>query len=249
MAACLLLCAALAAGSGPLRPPAVNPSADDVVPIDFNTAIRVARSSLESGSSPERAVADAELVLAGERPFASLSSLPIAGGYLCNGWLTDSETRLALHAAVTARGWELVPHGRTLALGAPLPAWLAELASRLAPAFDGRPPDACELYALEPDAWGDERRMAQPAGAFAPISALVSLLGRGRLRCSLPGGGASEVELPSASCLLLRGEAHARLVLQATAAERHLAIVFHRSITPPPGGDEERSSGGTTKGI
>jgi len=42
MAACLLLCAALAAGSGPLRPPAVHPSADDVVPIDFNTAIRVA---------------------------------------------------------------------------------------------------------------------------------------------------------------------------------------------------------------
>jgi hypothetical protein len=81
--------------------------------------------------------------------------------------------------------------------------------------------------------------MAEPDGSFAPISALVSLLGDGRLRCSLPGGGAPEIDVQSGACLLLRGEAHDRLVLRATAAERHLAIVFRRSLTPPPAGGEE----------
>jgi hypothetical protein len=115
-ASALLFCAALLAGTGPVRPPDGRSSpaalrepsstADDVVPIDFATAICVARSSLQSGASPERAVADADLVLSGERPFASLSSLPVAGGYLCDGWLTGSERRVALH--------EVCPHERKL---------------------------------------------------------------------------------------------------------------------------------------
>lgn len=209
--------------------------ADDVAPIDFNTAIRVARSALQAGASPEAAVADAELVLAGERPFASLASLSLEGGYLCDKWLTNSEARLALHEAVTARDvqWEMMPYGRRLSINAPFPPWLLELAARLAPAFDGTPPDQCDLYALEPDHQAPESCMDEPEGVYAPVSACVSLLGCGRLLCSVAHGSSSELEVPAGACLLLRDEAHTCLSLRRVAAERHLALVFRRRLDQP----------------
>jgi len=221
------LATALATGTAPSRLPELHRSAaGDVPPIDFEAAIRVARSSLEAGAGPARAVADAELVLAGERPFASLVSLPLAGGSLSEDWLTNSETRLALHEAVTTQqGWEETSHGRRLLLCAPLPAWLLELATRLTPAFDGAAPDECELYALEPGQQVPESCMGGPTGAHAPISACLCLLGCGRLHFSAEGDS-SEIDLPAGSCLLLRDEAHARLAIRRTADERHLAVVF-----------------------
>lgn len=236
--------------SSTFSPGPPDPDTFDGVPsIDFETAMRVARASLQSGSSAERAVAEAELVLAGERPFASVS-LGLPGGYLSDGWLSDSEARLALHEAVTQPGWEGSGDApRRLSLCAPFPAWLEELARKLAPAFEGRQPDVCELRALEPGQAVPERCLAEESSTLpAHIAAFVSLAGRGSLEARQNGAapadapraapgtdpadapgtapGSGQLELAPGSCLLLSGDTYDGLALRLRADERHLSLLF-----------------------
>ena len=173
-------------------------------------------------------MAAVESALQNEVPFAPLKTLPLAGGSLASAWLSEMQTKLAVHEAVTMPGWEVRREGfRALACnaGTSLPPWLEELAQRLRTAF-GHPPNACELHALEPGHSLPARTLiGYESGASPATVACVSLTGSGLLGLSR-GGDKATISLPAGSCLLLQGEAARELQVEVGAEERHILLIF-----------------------
>ena len=79
---------------------------DDVEAIDFAAALRAARAARQAGASPGKAMANVDLVLAGEVPFVPVP-LPLDSGTMARNWLGETEAKLRLHEAVTMKGnWD-----------------------------------------------------------------------------------------------------------------------------------------------
>lgn len=196
----------------------------EVGAIDFQAALRAARASRQAGQPPENVLHNVDLVLAGEVSFEPVV-LPLLGGSVAKGWLSEMEAKVKLHHAVHTKGWEVnTASGRSLLLSEPLPSWICELASRLSVTFGGHPPDECELLALEKGQVVPSRKV--DCGEEGTV-ACISLAGSGHLGFS-SGCNETVLLLDEGDCLLLRGEAARSLLIGVRADERHISLILRR---------------------
>ena len=193
--------------------------ADDIEPIDFETARAEAVRAMHDGGTIDEAMSAATRVLNGESPFLPVAGLGDRSWLQADEWISAGDAALLQHEIVTSEGWS----DAHLQLHSPLPAWASTLAEKLTPALGGLP-DCCEVHACEPEQRTRELSLGEGTAALLTLSTPAALHATGHT------SGQAVALTPRSVLLLNRRTGSPGCYVQAGRG-RHLSIVLCRSAS------------------